>query len=110
LVGEVEFGVGAGEEVGVRPLSDRTTSQPTRLPKNVSQVSGCPGPSPACGGGGISEAAHEGGANQAAMAGDVDFGVGVHAGSMARNQATACRLACFSIWLLYRSMMGKQRS
>jgi hypothetical protein len=32
-------------------LSDGTTSQPTRPPNIVGQVSGCPSPSPACGGG-----------------------------------------------------------
>lgn len=37
--------------MGVLSLSDGTSSQPTRLPKDVSQVSGSPGPSPACGGG-----------------------------------------------------------
>jgi len=35
-----------------RSLSGVTTSQPTRPPNNVGQVSGCPGPSPACGRGG----------------------------------------------------------
>jgi len=58
LVSEVEFGVGAGEEVGVN-----LTLSPALSPR----------------GRGGGQVAHEGGANQTAMASDVDFGGGVHA-------------------------------